>query len=145
MRSDLFALLTQSYERLVGAPLPGSEHGPDWLYNEAPYALLAHNTNSDPVFMYANRTAQRCFEYSWEEITALPSRLSAEAPNRAERQRLLDEVSQRGYVTGYSGIRIAKSGRRFQIEGGVVWQLVDESGRYHGQAATFDLPTESKS
>jgi hypothetical protein len=34
-------------------------------------------------------------------------------------------------------LRIAKSGRGFRIEDGVVWQLIDEDSAVHGQAATF--------
>jgi PAS domain-containing protein len=134
---DFFHLLTESYQRLVGTVLPEAHRGADWLYHSAPYAVLAHNTDADPRFIYANETAQRCFEYSWAEITSLPSRLSAEAPNRAERQRLLDAVSSNGHVTGYSGLRIAKSGRRFWIQDGVVWQLIDADGVHRGQAAMF--------
>jgi hypothetical protein len=134
---EFFNLLTESYLRVVGAPLPRSDLGPAWLYHEARFAVLAHDTEADPRFIYANRTAQRCFEYSWAEITSLPSRLSAEAPNRAERQTLLDAVTRDGYVSGYRGVRIAKSGRRFWIEDGVVWQLIDPSGVCHGQAAMF--------
>ncbi len=47
--------------------------------------MLAHNTDPDPRFIYANKTAQACFEYAGDEFITLPSRLSAEAPNRAER------------------------------------------------------------
>jgi hypothetical protein len=32
--------------------------GRRWLYEEAPYCVLAHNTDPDPVFVYANKTAQ---------------------------------------------------------------------------------------
>jgi MEKHLA domain len=67
----------------------------------------------------------------------LPSRLSAEAPERAERQALLDAVAKNGFMSGYRGIRVAKSGRRFLIEDGVVWELIDEEGVRHGAAATF--------
>jgi hypothetical protein len=34
-------------------------------------------------------------------------------------------------------VRVAKSGRRFIIEDGVVWELIDREGTRHGQAATF--------
>ncbi len=34
--------------------------------------VLAHNTEPDPVFIYANRTAQRCFEYAWESLHLFP-------------------------------------------------------------------------
>ncbi len=135
--SDLFTLVTTSYARAVGVPLVPAGQGPEWLYNDAPFALLAHNADADPRFIYANKTAQRCFEYSWSEFVTLPSRLSAEAPNRAERQRLLDAVARNGFISDYRGLRIAKSGRRFWIESGTVWQLVDDAGQRRGQAATF--------
>ena len=70
-----------------------------------------HNTDADPKFIYANRCAQTCFEYSWDELIGLPSRLSAEAPERAERQALLDAVAKNSFMSGYRGIRVAKSGR----------------------------------
>lgn len=132
-----FDLLTDSYARLVGNALVAHGQGPDWLYRDAPFAVLAHNTEADPRFVYANHAAQRCFEYPWEEFTTLPSRLSAEALNRPERQSLLEAVRDNGYMAGYRGWRIAKSGRRFLIEDGVVWQLTDRRGAIHGQAATF--------
>jgi hypothetical protein len=34
-------------------------------------------------------------------------------------------------------MRISKSGRRFWIEDGTVWDLVDDDGAHHGQAAVF--------
>jgi hypothetical protein len=132
-----FGLLTDSYARLVGVPLvpPGTD--PEWLYRDAPFVVLAHGTEHDPKFIYANRAAQACFEYSWDEFMALPSRLSAEAPEQAERQRLLEQVEHNGFLSGYRGVRVAKSGRRFIIERGVVWELIDGHGKRHGQAATF--------
>ena len=135
--TGFFALLTDSYARLVGAPLvpPGTDA--DWLYREAPFVVVAHGTDQDPKFIYANKAAQNCFEYSWEEFMSLPSRLSAEAPDWAQRQSLLDEVARNGFLSGYRGLRVAKSGRRFIIEDGVVWELVDREGMRHGQAATF--------
>lgn len=123
---DFFSLLTGSYQRIVGRRLVQDGQGPDWLYNYAPFVVLAHNTEPDPRFIYANRTAQTCFEYGWEEFVSLPSRLSAEQPDRAERQRLLDSVTRDGFVENGRGVRIAKSGRRFWIEKVTVWQLVDE-------------------
>ncbi len=136
---SLSTLLLRSYERVVGQSLVPVELGKAaaarWLYEDAPFCILAHNTQADPVFIYANKTAQRCFEYPWAEFTALPSRLSAEAPNRAERQDLLDKVAQHGFASGYTGVRISRSGRRFYIEDGTVWQLLDDHGVSHGQGA----------
>jgi hypothetical protein len=131
-------LLTGSYARLVGTSLaPGKPDGPRWLYKDAPFCILAHNTDPDPRFVYANKTAQACFEYSWDELTSLPSRLSAEAPNREERQRLLNDVTRQGFASNYRGMRIAKSGRRFWIENATVWQLLGPDGKNYGQAAVL--------
>ena len=134
---DFFALLTGSYQRLVGRELIPQGADAGWLYAQAPFAVLAHDTAPDPKFIYANRCAQACFEYDWDEMVSLPSRLSAEAPDRAERQVLLDAVARSGFMTGYRGVRVAKSGRRFIIEDGIVWELIDQDGVRHGQAATF--------
>ena len=138
---DFAALLADSHLRLVGAPLVDQTIAvadvARWLYEDAPFVLVAHNGETDPRFVYANRTAQRCFEYDWDEFVTLQSRLSAEDPNREERARLLEDVRTQGYSTGYRGLRIAKSGRRFWIEKAVVWNLVDHAGVYRGQAARF--------
>jgi PAS domain-containing protein len=138
---EFFDLLVSSYRRNVGREPAFLAHVPHpsatWLYAEASHAVLAHNTDPDPRFIYANRAAQTVFEYDWDEITSLPSRLSAEPIDREERQRLLDAVARHGFATGYSGVRIAKSGRRFLIEDGVVWELIDRDGAVRGQAATF--------
>ena len=135
--SSFFALLTESYARFVGAPLVPPGKDAQWLYRDAPFAVLAHGTDPDPSFIYANKAAQACFEYAWEEFLSLPSRLSAEPSDRAERQTLLEEVRRHGFMSGYRGIRIAKSGKRFIIEDGAVWELIDRDGIRHGQAATF--------
>jgi PAS domain-containing protein len=132
-----FALLTGSYAGLVGAPLVPKGMDAVWLYAEAPFAVVAHNTDPDPIFIYANWAAQKCFGYSWEEFISLPSRLSAETADQASRQALLDAVAKNGFMTGYSGVRVAKSGARFRIEHGVVWELIDLEGVRRGQAATF--------
>ncbi len=137
MDHTFFELLTGNFAHLLGRPLVDAARGAGWLYHEAPFAVLAHNTDPDPRFIYANKTAQACFEYAWDEFITLPSRLSAEAPNRAERQRLMDTVARTGFISDYRGVRISKSGRRFWIENGIVWQLFDQAGNPSGQAATF--------
>ncbi len=136
-----YELLAGSYSRLVGASLAPPElenaFAARWLYEEAPFCVLAHSTDPDPVFIYGNKRAQTCFEYTWAELTTLRSRLSAEEPNREERQRFLESVQRHGFATGYRGLRIAKSGRRFWIEDVTVWQLLDQGGVFHGQAAIY--------
>lgn len=104
---------------------------------DAPMVLLAHDTAADPVFFYGNLAAQRLFEMNWEELIQLPSRFSAEQVAREERQRLLDLVTRQGYIDNYTGVRIAKSGKRFLIEHATVWNLLDQTGQVIGQAAAF--------
>jgi len=104
---------------------------------EAPFAVVSHGTEPDPIFNYANRTALKLFEMDWDEFTAMPSRLSTEPVSREERARLLAEVSRNGFIDSYAGIRISKSGRRFLIENAIVWNLLDDQGICRGQAAMF--------
>lgn len=136
-----YQLLADSYARLLGQPLvpqPMSVvEATEWLYECAPFAVLAHNTDPDPVFIYGNKAAQRRFEYSWDEIIRLPSRLSAEAPNREERQQFLARAQGLGYETGYKGVRITRSGQRFMIEEATLWQLLGADGKLHGQAVAI--------
>ena len=137
----LSAILLESYHRFVGQTLAPAglddAQAARWLYEDAACCILAHDAAADPHFIYANKAAQHCFEYRWDEFTVLPSRLSAEAPNRAERQDLLDRVARDGFARGYRGLRISRSGRRFFIEDGTVWQLTDGHGALHGQGAMF--------
>lgn len=134
-------LLRDNLRRLTGQelcdPSLDDEQAGRQIFH-APFALVSHNTRPDPVFNYGNLTALNLFGMSWEEFTALPSRLSAEAPDRAERARLLAEVTTKGFISDYSGVRVAKSGQRFRIERAVVWNLHDDKGIYRGQAAMFD-------
>jgi hypothetical protein len=67
----------------------------------------------------------------------MPSRLTAEAPNRADRERLLAEVTARGFIDDYAGVRITSTGQRFLIQQATVWNLIDAAGQRRGQAATF--------
>ena len=103
----------------------------------APFVLVAHGTEADPVLNYGNAAALALWEMSWDELTRTPSRLTAEAPNREERARLLAAVTANGFIDDYSGIRISKTGRRFRIAQATVWNLLDERGTYAGQAAMF--------
>jgi len=137
---DQVQLILDSYrhwtgEDLIIFPLPEADTLGETVYR-APFALVSHGTEVDPIFNYANRMALEAFGYSWEEWITLPSRFSAEAPNRAARQKLLDAVNQRGYSDGYQGIRIGRQGR-FEIRAAQVWNLLDSSGTARGQAACF--------
>lgn len=103
----------------------------------APFAIVAHGTEADPVFFYGNQYALQQFEMGLEEFVQLPSRLSAEPVAQQAREAALAKVAQQGYLDGYSGVRVAKSGRRFHITDCTIWNLLDAQGMYHGQAAIF--------
>ena len=104
---------------------------------EAPFVLVSHGTEADPILNYGNRSALTLWDISWDELTRLPSRLTAEAPDREERVRLLERVTRDGFIDSYSGIRIGKTGRRFLISQATVWNLLSPDGRACGQAAMF--------
>jgi hypothetical protein len=131
------AAIAASHERLLGRSLvaPGDDVVQAlWL---APQVILAHGMQADPLFYFGSKAALACFETDLDTLLAMPSRLSAEAPLRAERQALLDRVAQHGFIDDYAGIRISAKGRRFRIESAVVWTVSDEAGRTIGQAAAF--------
>lgn len=133
-------LILDSHLRIVGRPLLEAVGNPEARARALyawPAVVLAHGTEPDPIFDYGNLAAQTLFEFDWPELTALPSRFSAEPLNRSERQRLLDAVSSRGYIDDYAGVRVSRTGRRFHIAGATVWNLIDEAGLQRGQAATF--------
>lgn len=133
-------LLLQSYRQLLRVSMLADNKTGISLAEQlfkAHFAVVSHNTDQDPIFNYANQTALSLFEFGWEEFNSLPSRLSAETVNRQERARLLSEVTEKGYIDHYEGIRISRTGKRFRIKKAVVWNLVDSEGVYRGQAARF--------
>jgi hypothetical protein len=103
----------------------------------APFVIVSHNTDPDPIFNYANLTAQKLFEMNWVEFTSFPSRQSAEVPNQTERAELMKAVTNKGFIENYSGIRISKNQHRFQIQDVLVWNLFNAENQYCGQAAFY--------
>lgn len=133
-------LLIESYHRLTGLELvdPGLRgHERSQALFEAPFVVASHDTQADPVFNYANRAALELWETTWAAFTAMPSRLSAEPVAREEREGLLARVKIHGYVDDYQGVRISSRGRRFLIRRATVWNVIDSSGVYRGQAVMF--------
>lgn len=132
--------LLDSYRSLVGDELCariGSCEDQARAVYELPIVVVSHGLQTDPVFNYANRVAQETFEMSWDEITRLPSRFSAEPVEREERERLMQEVRANGCIRNYRGIRISKNGRRFRVEDATVWTLFDDQQKPWGQAAAL--------
>lgn len=103
----------------------------------APFVVVSHGTEDDPILNYGNEAALRLWERAWKEFVTIPSRLTAEPPNREERARLLEQVRARGFIDDYSGVRISSTGKRFRIHRATVWNVFDENNKPCGQAATF--------
>ncbi len=111
------------------------------LVFHAPFVLVSHNTETDPIFNYANNSALELFEMNWEQFTSLPSRMSAEPDLREERERLMNQVRTRGFIDNYAGVRISSTGKRFRIQQAYVWNIFDTEKKIVGQAALFSLWT----
>ncbi|MEB3308067.1 MAG: MEKHLA domain-containing protein [Cyanobacteriota bacterium] len=90
-----------------------------------------------PRLIYANRAGLRLWERPWTEMIGMPSRLTAEPQERAGRARMLATARQQRACEGYSGVRISRSGRRFQIANARLWTLRGPDEQSGGQAATF--------
>ena len=133
-------LLVDSYQSLLGKPLLNVN--PQLSIREqldaAEFVLLSHGKDSDPLFNYGNQQALQLFELRWDELLQMPSRLSAEAINQQQRAWLLAEVSAKGFIENYNGVRISKTGKRFEIHNAVVWNLYDQQHSFYGQAACFN-------
>ena len=132
--------LLDSYRYWVGVDLvPRNDAIEDQsrLLFEAPFVLLSHGTQPDPILNYGNRLALELFETDLASFLATPSRLTAEPVHRDERARLLERVAEHGYIDDYAGVRISARGRRFFIERATVWNVVDDAGFPAGQAASF--------
>lgn len=134
-------LLARSFRKWTGrALLPGlfNREGLAKHIFHAPFVVVSHGTEADPVLNYGNEVALKLWEMSWEELTCTPSRLTAETPNQIERAKSLETVARNGFIENYSGVRISKSGKRFKISNAIIWNLVSERGEPVGQSATFD-------
>ncbi len=135
-------LLLDSYRHWVGKELierAGDARAQAQRLFEASYVVVSHGVEPDPILNYGNQVALDLWELSWEQLTATPSRLTAEADNRAERERMLDEARGKGYYDGYKGVRISSTGRRFMVEQATIWTVADLDGNPLGQAATFSV------
>jgi hypothetical protein len=104
---------------------------------DAPFVVVSHGSEKDPILNYGNRAALDLWECTWEAFSRTPSRMTAEPMEQDDRERLLARTRAHGFIDDYQGIRISSSGRRFFVENAVVWNVFDEQRRHLGQAATF--------
>jgi hypothetical protein len=132
--------LVRSFRRIVGRDLiPMSADAVETarLLFTAPFAVLSHGVEADPILNYGNAQALALWEMSFEDFTRMPSRVTAEPVLREERERLLAIAAQKGFIDDYAGVRISATGRRFRIEKAIIWNVTDEHGVRRGQAAIF--------
>jgi MEKHLA domain len=134
------ALLLRSFRERTGRELMaaggGAQAEAERLFS-APFVVVSHGIGADPLLNYGNRVALALWEMSPSALVATPSRLTAEPMLRGARERLLEQVAREGFASGYEGVRVSATGRRFNISGVTVWNVTDEAGRPAGQAATF--------
>lgn len=132
--------LLDSFRRWIGRdllPRTGSPEEQAQALFAAPFVVVSHDTQTDPMLNYGNQQALDLWDLSWAQLTSTPSRLTAEPMNRDERARMLAMAEKQGYYSGYRGIRISSTGKRFLVEDATVWNVVDGQGIRVGQAATF--------
>jgi hypothetical protein len=133
-------LLLDSYRRWTNRELiarTGSDRDQARSLYLAPFVVVSHGTQPDPILNYGNQTALTLWEMPVEDLLRTPSRMTAEPLEREERARLMERTTRLGFVDDYQGIRISSTGRRFRIDQATVWNLIDPSGQLAGQAATF--------
>lgn len=134
------ALLLDSHRARTGRELIVRGGGPEAEAErllDAPFVVVSHGTQTDPLLNYGNRAALALWEMRPEQLVATPSRLTAEAMLREARERLLAQTARDGFVSGYEGVRISATGRRFKISNVTIWNVSDKAGGPAGQAATF--------
>jgi MEKHLA domain len=132
-------LLMLSFHHWTGKDLVAADGTPEEQSKrlfEAPFVVVSHGIEPDPVLNYGNRAALELWEMTWEELRLTPSHRTAEAVSRVERASMLARAEAQGYIADYRGVRISRTGRRFLVENALVWNVL-EGDRRVGQAATF--------
>lgn len=133
-------ILLDSYRHWIGEellPRRGELREQALALYHAPFVVVSHGIQADPILNYGNATALELWEMPVEQLLQTPSRLTAEPVHRDERAQLMARTTRDGFVNDYRGIRISAKGRRFRIDRATVWNLINAGGERVGQAATF--------
>jgi MEKHLA domain len=131
--------ILHSYQHWTGESLFDLSASPEEIAQnlfDAPFIVISHGTEPDPIFNYGNSRALELWELSWEDFTRMPSRQSTEATEQEDRQNLLEEGAVKG-LKKFPGIRISSTGKRFYIENITLWNVLGENQQQCGQAALF--------
>ncbi len=109
-------LLLDSYSKLLGHQLIKRTSEVERQAKElffAPFVVVSHQTEDDPILNYGNQMALDLWETDWENFTRTPSRLTAEPVNRQQRQQMLIQAATQGFIKNYRGVRILVRGNVF--------------------------------
>lgn len=137
LRTFVRHILT-SYKNYYGEELLDASTD-DFLKNcfSAPFVLVSHNNEEDPIFKFGNQMGLDLWELTWDDFTKTFSKQTAETELQENRKKSLDEVAKNGFISAYSGIRISSTGKRFRIEDVKIWNVLDDNQQKIGQAASF--------
>lgn len=137
--NDHALLLNESYRHWMGEYLVQQSDPGAVLetLNQSDFVLVSHGLEANPTFNYGNLSALSMFGCDLQEFLQLASKDTVPEADLEARSQLTLEVETKGYVPNYCGVRLGNSGRKWKIEHGVVWQLIDNLGRIHGHAACF--------
>lgn len=132
--------MLDSYRCVIGDELITRNESPinqSELLFRSDFIIVSHDTQANPMLNYGNQAALDLWEMDWRMFTQTPSKSTAEPVNQAAREVMMAQVLQQGFVENYRGVRISSSGRRFEIDRAIIWNLTDLQGQPCGQAATF--------
>ena len=120
--------LLNSYQKAVGKELIEriSPEKDALTIQNAPFVVVSHGTQEDPVLNYGNQTDLNLWEMSWDDFTQTPSKYTAEPERQERRKEMLEQAAQKGYIDDYEGIRISSTGKRFEIKDVVIWNVFDK-------------------
>lgn len=133
--------LLKSFRHWTGYSLLDSTNQPEVTAQKvfaAPFVVVSHGIEADPIFNYGNQIALNLWELDWHQFIQTPSRHTAEPSEQTDRDLLLQQAKEQGLIRNYQGVRISSTGKRFRIQNVLLWDVLDEEGKRCGQAATFD-------
>ena len=90
-------IILDSYDKLLGKPLVDrncSISGQAEQLFHAPFVVVCHGTQSDPLLSYANQLALELWKISIPVLLQTPSRMTAEPVHRDERAELLARTTR---------------------------------------------------
>ncbi len=124
-----------SHLRVVGRPLLAGWNGRNVWSGD--FALLTHRGDRRAMLNYGNTFALGLWACDWQQFTATPSSATAPDDDRASREAMMQQVVREGFVSGYEGRRVSRTGRPFLIQDVTIWRLLEENGESFGVAAFF--------